>query len=331
MASEIKVDNISEKTTNNGISLGSSIKFKQYTTAQREALTPSEGDMVYDTDLNSNFLYNGTSWLVITTQIPQFNADFLLVAGGGGGGGSSGDGVAGGGGAGAGGMLEGSTYPLNTGTSYNCAVGAGGTAGSQGGNGGKGGDTSFNGFIADGGGAGRDADDANTTISSGGSAGGASGSSGAGAGTATQTNRTVGLYTWSGFGNAGGTKNDGNAGSFAGGGGGGAGGAASGRTRGVGRANSISGSSVTYAEGGYGQGTSNFINAGVSGTTNRGNGGNGANNGANSGGAGGSGVIIISYPSEYTIQYTGVVGTTITSGSTKITTITSGSGSIAFV
>lgn len=331
MASEIKVDNISEKTTNSGISLGSSIKFKQYTTAQREALTPAEGDMVYDTDLNSNFLYDGTNWLIMLTQIQQFTADFLLVAGGGGGGGASGDGVAGGGGAGAGGMLEGSNYPLSTGTVYNCEVGAGGTSGAQGSTGGKGGDTSFNGFIADGGGAGRDADDNNTTISSGGSAGGASGSAGGGAGTATQTNRTVGLYTWSGYGNAGGSKNDSNAGSFAGGGGGGAGGAASGRTRGVGRVNTITGSSITYAEGGYGQGTSNFINAGVSGTTNTGNGGNGANNGSSSGGAGGSGVIIIKYPDNYTISLTGVQGNTTTSGGYSITTLTSGSGSVSFV
>ena len=113
-------------------------------------------------------------------------------------------------------------------------------------------------------------------------------------------------------------------------GGGGAGGAASGRTRGVGRANNISGTSVTYAEGGYGQGTSNFINAGVSGTTNRGNGGNGANNGSNSGGGGGSGVIIIKYPDSYTISLTGIQGTTSNSGGYNITTLTSGTGSVSW-
>jgi|TARA_B100001094_G_scaffold6130_1_gene5428 hypothetical protein len=331
MASELKVDNISEKTTGNGIALSNSLRLKSYTTSQINALTGmSAGDTVYDSDLGTIKIYNGSSWAGMSGSTFNFNADFLLVAGGGGGGGSSSDGVAGGGGGGAGGILEGLSYLVNSGTSYNCSVGGGGSGGSQGSAGAKGTDTSFNGFTADGGGAGRDADDSNTTISSGGSAGGASGSNGGAAGTATQTDRSVSSYTWSGFGNAGGSKNDGNAGNFAGGGGGGAGGAASGRTRGVGRANNISGTSVTYAEGGYGQGTSNFINAGVSGTTNRGNGGNGANNGSNSGGGGGSGVIIIKYPDSYTISLTGIQGTTSNSGGYNITTLTSGTGSVSW-
>jgi hypothetical protein len=65
----------------------------------------------------------------------------------------------------------------------------------------------------------------------------------------------------------------------------------------VGRASSISGSSVTYAQGGYGQGTSSFISAGVSGAANTGDGGNGAQSGSGSAaGAGGKGVVIVRYP-----------------------------------
>ena len=169
-----------------------------------------------------------------------------------------------------------------------------------------------------GGGAGRTADDSNTTISTGGSAGGASGSAGGAAGTATQTSQSP----FTGYGTAGGTKNDSAAGNYAGGGGGGAGGAATGRTAGVGLANSITGTSVTYAAGGYGQGTSTFVNAGVSGGANTGDGGNGATNGAtgatNGAGAGGSGVVIISVP---TANYSGT-----TTGSPTVTT--SGSNTI---
>jgi len=226
------------------------------------------------------------------------NVKYLIVAGGGGGGGSSGDAVTGGGGAGAGGLLYNALYPLFEG-SYPIVVGSGGAGGAQGSVGAKGTDSSFDTLVTYGGGAGRDADDNNTTISNGGSGGGASGSAGGAAGTGI-----------SGQGYSGGTKNDPAGGSFVGGGGGGAGGAGSGRTRGIGISNDITGSAVTYAEGGYGQGTSNNINAGVAGTPNTGNGGNGANKGSSqSGGAGGSGIVIVSYA-------TGVFGND-SSGGTK--------------
>ncbi len=39
MASELKVDNISEKTAGNGIALSNSLKLKSYTTSEVNALT----------------------------------------------------------------------------------------------------------------------------------------------------------------------------------------------------------------------------------------------------------------------------------------------------
>jgi hypothetical protein len=275
------------------------------TTAQRPA-SPSSGATRFNSTLNFVEYYNGTSWNQL--QPAPYLVDILIVAGGGGGGGSSGDGVAGGGGAGAGGYLYYTNQLLTVSTALTITVGAGGSRGSQGNVGGQGGSSSVTGYTtAVGGGAGRDADDNNVSISNGGSGGGASGSSGGVAGSGT-----------SGQGNGGGTKNDSNAGSFAGGGGGGIGSAGSGRTRGTGASNSISGSSVTYAEGGYGQGTSNFINAGVDGTANRGFGGNGAFNGSASGGAGGSGVVIISYAGSQK----GTGGTVTSVGGNTIHTFT---------
>lgn len=217
--------------------------------------------------------------------VPTYSVDMLVVAGGGGGGGSSSDNVAGGGGAGGGGFLYSTNQTVFSGTQYAVTIGAGGSGGAKGFTGSKGTDSSFAALIvALGGGAGRDADDFDVSISNGGSGGGASGSSGGAAGSGT-----------AGQGYGGGSKNDSNAGNYAGGGGGGAGGAGSGRSPGPGAANSISGTSVTYAAGGYGQGTSNFINAGVSGASNTGDGGNGGSNGGASGGAGGSGIVIIRY------------------------------------
>jgi hypothetical protein len=48
-------------------------------------------------------------------------------------------------------------------------------------------------------------------------------------------------------------------------------------------------------------------------------------------GNGGSGVVVLSYPAAYTITIgAGLTGSTATSGSTKITTITAGTGNISW-
>jgi hypothetical protein len=227
-----------------------------------------------------------TAWIPFADPA-QYALEIMIIAGGGGGGGSSSDGVAGGGGAGAGGYLFYTNQIATPYTQYTVTVGAGGGGGARGFTGAQGGNSSVTGYTTCiGGGAGRDADDSNVSISNGGSGGGASGSSGGAAGSGTV-----------GQGYDGGTKNDGNAGSFAGGGGGGAGGAASGRTPGPGTTNSVTGSITTWAEGGYGQGTGNFINAATSRAANTGSGGNGSFNGTSTGGNGGSGIVAIRYQS----------------------------------
>jgi hypothetical protein len=63
-----------------------------------------------------------------------------------------------------------------------------------------------------------------------------------------------------------------------------------------------------------------------------GGGGGGASRVASrTGSSGGSGVVIFSYPSLYSITIgSGLTGSTATSGSNKITTITAGAGNVSF-
>jgi hypothetical protein len=90
-------------------------------------------------------------------------------------------------------------------------------------------------------------------------------------------------------------------------GGGGAGSVGSGSTTaGSGRISTITGSSVTYAEGGVGRSSTAGVSAGVNGGANTGTGGGGASStAANTGGLtylggnGGSGVVIIAYKDTY--------------------------------
>jgi hypothetical protein len=75
-------------------------------------------------------IYNGsgsTTWNVPSAGINTI--DYLVVAGGGGGGAFNWTGSLSGGGGGAGGMLEGSSYTLKPGSTYNIIVGAGGSGG----------------------------------------------------------------------------------------------------------------------------------------------------------------------------------------------------------
>jgi hypothetical protein len=96
-------------------------------------------------------------------------------------------------------------------------------------------------------------------------------------------------------------------------------------------ANSITGASVIRAAGGFGNGTANFIRAAVSGVANTGDGGNGSQNGTSTGGAGGSGIVILRYPSSYTITIgAGLTGSTATVGANRVTTITAGSGNVSW-
>jgi hypothetical protein len=82
--------------------------------------------------------------------------------------------------------------------------------------------------------------------------------------------------------------------------------------------------------GGGAAGTGN--NNGAAGTVNTGGGGGGSGfNAANLGGNGGSGVLILRYPNTLTILIgAGLTGSTITDGSSKVTTITAGTGNVSW-
>ena len=300
------------------------------------------------------------------TKVP-LTVDYLVIAGGGGGGawitstnvGSGGGGGAGGlvtsfsGGSG-GGCASLSAFTLTAGTSYTIVVGKGGAG--QAINSSiqyNGGDSSFNGITSIGGGAGGSYTGGSQQPNTGGSGGGGGYLQSAANGTPCQ-------------GSAGG--NYGNTGSpYRNGGGGGAGGTGNtGGTSGngaggIGKAYNITGTSTTYAGGGGGgvayvtavslggsgiggNGGNQNLNA-TNSTSNTGSGGGGAGKGTQSvvttSSAGSSGVIILKYPSVYTID-TAQIGSDLSttndpsvSGYTITTIIctnsaTTGTGTIQF-
>ena len=70
MVSKIKVDEIESSQAGGSIAYNSSMKLKQYTTAQIDALTGmTAGEMVYDTDEQKIKTYNGTdsAWEKVTS------------------------------------------------------------------------------------------------------------------------------------------------------------------------------------------------------------------------------------------------------------------------
>lgn len=220
----------------------------------------------------------------------------LVVAGGGGGGYSSSTSPGSIGGGGAGGFLYDTAVQISTG-SYSITVGSGGALstdnyvkGSNGGN------SSFSTLLAYGGGGG------GSRYSNQGQNGGSGGGS---------------AFTSPGYPNGGlGTPGQGNDGASGGtyrGGGGGAGAAGSEKNGGAGTANSISGTSVTYAGGGAGLGTPG------SGSTNPGGGGD-AKNPSVGGSSGQNGIVIIRYTTADFCTCTG--GTKTTDGSETIHTFT---------
>ena len=140
-----------------------------------------------------------------------------------------------------------------------------------------------------------------------------------------------------------------------GGGGGGAGGNGGNATSnfggngGAGLNNSITGSSVGYAGGGAGMyyssgcfwsgdglslgpGTASHGGSSCANSTASANRGGGGHTNSNSSyRSGGSGIIVLRYPSSHTISLgAGLVGSTSTVGSEKVTQITAGTGNISF-
>ena len=270
-----------------------------------------------------------------SNRVPMF--DVLVVGGGGGGAGR--DGFSGGGGGG-GGVIYTSNYSVSAGTTYSITVGSGGIASGAGVNSTSGQDSSFEAILAIGGGYG--------------AFGNESGGNGGSGGATDRSSMSVGLGTA-------GQGNDGALGSgYAGGGGGGASsagssppndgmGGLSGGNGGNGYTTDISGTSLTYGGGGGGGGLGGNLGGGGGGSGGSGAGGNTvpagvpfANQGGGGGGANGvvsnnlgtggaAGVVIISYPQQYSnaASVSGSFTLTVANGK-KIYKWTSGSGSITF-
>jgi hypothetical protein len=216
------------------------------------------------------------------TPALAFNADMLIVAGAGGGGGAKNGSIGGGGGAGGYQYLTSQSLAA---TGYTITVGAGGSAGlgSTPTSGTAGSNSVFGALTASvGGGFGGAGEGVGTGAS------GGNGGSGGGAGFSASTTTTGGTGT-AGQGNNGGNEGTGGGGA----GGGGAGGAGTAPSAGAGLANSITGTSITYATGGAGTGAAGNGVVPSNPTPNRGIGGDSGWN-AN-GAAGGSGVVIVRY------------------------------------
>ena len=250
------------------------------------------------------------------TTLVNLTVDYLVVAGAGGG--SSGGGGAGGLRStvtitGGGGSLE-TALTLLSATNYTLTVGAGGATGTSGYN------SVFDTITSVGGGRGGVANGGGFNGGSGGG-GGAwdSGTSAFGYGTANQG--------YNGGNNGGNTSNPYPSG---GGGGAGGGGGSAGGAGGAGVSISITGSSVSYASGGYGSAFYPQESVGGGGASNSGKGGDGGGSWGN-GGNGGSGVVILRYPNTRTITLgAGLTGTTATVSSNKVTTITAGTGNVSW-
>jgi len=299
------------------------------TTAERPS-TPINGALRFNTSTGYGELYSiaAGQWLQFGAS-PLVNVEYLVVAGGGGGSGGLSNTHEGGGG-GAGGFRTG-TLGVSVGTSYTVIVGAGGAGGGGGSYSGSTGSNSTMASITSAGGgygAGK-----NTVGGSGGSGGGAW-NSGGGAGNTPAVTPSQG--------NNGGNGNNHSAGGAGGGAGASGGNGVSGPgVGGIGVQSSITGTATYYAGGGGasagsagglgGGGAGGSGTTGSTGTTNTGGGGGGGSSNNSAGGSGGSGIVIIKYPILYyeTVS-AGLTASTVSIGGYKITTFTSGTGTVTF-
>jgi hypothetical protein len=340
--SELKTNKISTNDTDN-VAIDNPLQLKSYTTSQRNALTSSAGDAIYNSTDNEIQYYDGTSWIEARdTKVP---VQYVVIAGGGSGAASpSAYGAGGGGGAGGyrssyasentgGGKSTELKAFVETGTSYTVTIGGGGAAATSSGStyveGNRGNDSEFAGIHAEAGGAGGQLAYQDSRNRGGGSGGGG--------GTRNSSNPPGGLGTV-GQGFDGGTGAS-YAQGYAGAGGGGAGAvgqsttSSAGGNGGAGVSSSITGSAVGRAGGGGG----GRVSSGTNGTASDGGGAaadgtataatqyTGGGGGAGSGvsangvsGAGGSGVVILRYPDRYSITLAG--GATSTGGETTVGT-----------
>lgn len=324
------------------------------TTAQRP-VSPTAGMTRWNTTLSQAEIWNGTTWLSLSSNIPS-TVDYLVVAGGGGGGAGNSYGYEAAGG-GAGGVVYKASYNLYPGHVYNVVAGKGGIGAGQIGWASGGSSTNYTGssggYPASAGSVAMAGDNGQGSLfgtlwamggGGGGNGGmpGCNGGSGGGGGySPTGAYYDGNARQWGGVGVAG----QGNAGgqnvsvpfgeaTNRGGGGGGAGGAGSSSgSGGNGVAYPISGSSVTYGGGGqgYSGGSAGTGGGGVAAATNGGAGTNGLGGGGGAGGGGpsayggrgGNGVVIV----RYTGSQRALGGTVTTSGSDTIHTFNASTNS----
>ena len=292
-------------------------------------VTPANGYIRFNTDLGEPEWYSESeSKWVLFRQSKTDLLEYLVVAGGGGGGRTGTNyGSAAGGGAGGyrssivaegsgGGSVAEDRLAFSLGQSFNIEIGAGGNGGgSTYGTVVSGSDSSFGTIVSTGGG--RGADPGGTTpggvnAESGGSGGGATSGNSPGSGTAGQGysggSGSGGNYTGGGGGGAGSPGSSGVVGSAP----------ASGGLGGSGLSSNVTGSSVTRAAGG----PANVQNAPGAGNT---------GNGGSCSQPGGSGIIILKYPSSYTLSASvGISSSTATLGDYKVTQFTAGTGTVTF-
>lgn len=296
------------------------------TAARSSAIgTATQGMVTYLADQDKFEYWAGTAYAPFGggSASPYFELETLVI--GGGGGGSDGGGGAAGG-------YRSATFPVGTAT-LAVSIGAGGAIGTTT-NKGASGTSSTLGLLtsAGGGGGGGEATDANKEGRDGGSGGGGGSPSGTGTGAGGLGNTPTVSPSQ---GNNGGTGQHTAGVNISGGGGGGAGGVgsnASGRTGGAGGAgtsSSITGSAVTRAIGGNGASMDAQTLPNIT-IANTGNGGH-ASHGANAPLTGNSGVVILKYPSTFTITIgAGLTGSTSTVGDFKITSVTAGTGNVSW-
>ena len=144
MVSKIKVDEIESSQSGGSVAHNSPMTFKGYTTSQINALSGmAAGDTVYDSDMGTIKVYNGSSWNEMSSSTFTIPIDYLVVAGGGGSGVDTSAGLGYTGGSGAGGLLSSkdtqgrgvaaaTTPSFTSGTSITVTVGAGGPSESKG-------------------------------------------------------------------------------------------------------------------------------------------------------------------------------------------------------
>ena len=192
------------------LSIKGNVGIGNTTTVGRNAgVSTATGALIYNTTTNALEVYNGSSWLSVTSKVGTFNISYLVVGGGGAGGGNY---RGGGGGAGAlrtnwnnetqgGGTSSGSAKSINIGTSYAIGVGTAGVG--RGGTYGWSGATStFDDIVSKGGGGGGRYNTSNGTEDGRPSAdpGGGSGGGGGGgqASSSTGVGGASGTYGYSG-------------------------------------------------------------------------------------------------------------------------------------